>query len=174
MILSNVIEPKFKRKDLDEMEYSTLKDLAETVFNLSISSLSSVVVGTHIINEKLFNDIDVNNLDKDVYDFWKQLSKPQIKKLTDNGKMILSFLQQAEEYFEIGLKCKEIADEIGVNSRGISGSMRKLLEYGYVEKKNTLKEPYESILGVSKLDRTSPKMWEMVWNNNIVSLFQLI
>ena len=52
------------------------------------------------INEKLFNDIDVTNLDKDVYDFWKQLSKPQIKKLTDNGKMILSFLQQAEEYFE--------------------------------------------------------------------------
>lgn len=86
------------------------------------------------INEKLFNDIDVINLDKDVYDFWKQLSKPQIKKLTDNGKIILSFLQQAEEYFDIGLKCKEIADEIGINSRGISGSMRKLLEYGYVEK----------------------------------------
>lgn len=49
-----------------------------------------------------------------------------------------------------------------------------LVEYGYVEKKNTLKETYESVLGVSKLDRTSPKMWEMVWNNNIVSLFQLI
>lgn len=67
MILSNVIEPKFKRKDLDEMEYSTLKDLAETVFNLSINSLSSVVVGTHIINEKLFNyENKVFNLNEEI------------------------------------------------------------------------------------------------------------
>ena len=67
MILSNVIEPKFKRKDLDEMEYSTLEDLAETVFNLSISSLSSVVVGTHIINEKLFNyENKVFNLNEEI------------------------------------------------------------------------------------------------------------
>lgn len=67
MILSNVIEPKFKRKDLDEMEYSTLKDLAESVFNLSISSLSSVVVGTHIINEKLFNyENKVFNLNEEI------------------------------------------------------------------------------------------------------------
>lgn len=67
MILSNVIEPKFKRKDLDEMEYSTLKDFAETVFNLSISSLSSVVVGTHIINEKLFNyENKVFNLNEEI------------------------------------------------------------------------------------------------------------
>lgn len=67
MILSNVIEPKFKRKDLDEMEYSTLKDLAETVFNLSISSLSSVVIGTHIINEKLFNyENKVFNLNEEI------------------------------------------------------------------------------------------------------------
>lgn len=67
MILSNVIEPKFRRKDLDEMEYSTLKDLAETVFNLSISSLSSVVVGTHIINEKLFNyENKVFNLNEEI------------------------------------------------------------------------------------------------------------
>ena len=49
-----------------------------------------------------------------------------------------------------------------------------LVEYGYVEKKNTLKETYESVLGVYNLDRTSPEMWKMVWNNNIVSLFQLI
>ena len=49
-----------------------------------------------------------------------------------------------------------------------------LVEYGYVEKKNTLKETYESVLGVYNLDRTSPEMWKMVWDNKIVSLFQLI
>lgn len=47
-----------------------------------------------------------------------------------------------------------------------------LVEYGYVEKKNTLKETYESVLGVYNLDRTSSDMWKMVWDNKIVSLFQ--
>lgn len=47
-----------------------------------------------------------------------------------------------------------------------------LIEYGYVEKKNTLKETYESVLGVYNLDRTSPEMWKMVWDNKIISLFQ--
>ena len=47
-----------------------------------------------------------------------------------------------------------------------------LVEYDYVEKKNTLKETYESVLGVYNLDRTSLDMWKMVWDNKIVSLFQ--
>lgn len=47
-----------------------------------------------------------------------------------------------------------------------------LVEYGYVEKKNTLKETYESAIGVYNLERDNPKMWEMVSKNEIVSLFQ--
>ena len=48
-----------------------------------------------------------------------------------------------------------------------------LCDYGYVDRKNTLKETYESVLGVYNLERTNPKMWEMVWNHEIQALFQM-
>ena len=48
-----------------------------------------------------------------------------------------------------------------------------LCDYGYIERKETLKETYESILGVYNLERTDPKMWEMVWNHEIQALFQM-
>lgn len=48
-----------------------------------------------------------------------------------------------------------------------------LCEYGYVERKDTLKETYESVLGIYNLERNAPKMWEMVWNHEIQALFQM-
>ena len=48
-----------------------------------------------------------------------------------------------------------------------------LIEQGYVEQKETLKETYESVLGIYNLEREAPKMWEMVWNHEIQSLFQM-
>lgn len=47
-----------------------------------------------------------------------------------------------------------------------------LVEYGYIEKKATLKETYEAAIGVYNLERDDPKMWEMVKDNKVVSLFQ--
>ena len=48
-----------------------------------------------------------------------------------------------------------------------------LCDYGYVERKSTLKETYESVLGVYNLERTDPKMWQMVWDHEIQALFQM-
>ena len=48
-----------------------------------------------------------------------------------------------------------------------------LCDYGYIERMPTLKETYESVLGVYNLERTNPKMWEMVWNHEIQALFQM-
>lgn len=48
-----------------------------------------------------------------------------------------------------------------------------LCDYGYIDRKDTLKETYESVLGVYNLERTDPKMWEMVWNHEIQALFQM-
>lgn len=55
----------------------------------------------------------------------------------------------------------------------IQTCLELLVEYGYVEKKSTLKETYESAIGTYKIERNSPKMWEMVWNHEITSLFQM-
>ena len=48
-----------------------------------------------------------------------------------------------------------------------------LCEYGYIEKKNTLRETYESVVGIYNLERDNQKMWNMVWNHEISSLFQM-
>ena len=48
-----------------------------------------------------------------------------------------------------------------------------LCDYGYAERKTTLKETYESLIGIYNLERDNPDMWKMVWNHEIQSLFQM-
>jgi DNA-binding MarR family transcriptional regulator len=53
---------------------------------------------------------------------------------TENGEKILKFLQTSDSSF---LKAKDIGDAIGMASRTVSGSLRKLVNDGYVEKMGT-------------------------------------
>lgn len=55
-------------------------------------------------------------------------SKPQF---TENGKRILMHMQNSEKEL---WKAKELADELQISSRSVSGSCRKLVTDGYVEK----------------------------------------
>lgn len=48
-----------------------------------------------------------------------------------------------------------------------------LCDYGYAERKSTLRETYESIVGIYNLERDAPEMWDMVQNHQINSLFQM-
>lgn len=48
-----------------------------------------------------------------------------------------------------------------------------LCDYGYAERKETLRETYEDIVGVYKIEREDPEMWRMIWNHEIQSLFQM-
>ena len=48
-----------------------------------------------------------------------------------------------------------------------------LCEYGFITPENTLKETYEKVLGVYKIERENLDMWKMVWNHEIQSLFQM-
>lgn len=48
-----------------------------------------------------------------------------------------------------------------------------LCEQGYIEQFPTLKETYENTLGIYKIEREAPEMWQMVWNHDIQSLFQM-
>jgi DNA-binding MarR family transcriptional regulator len=52
--------------------------------------------------------------------------------LTDNGKVILLHLQTNTD--KTMFKAKDIAESLGVSSRGVSGSLRKLVTDGFVEK----------------------------------------
>lgn len=48
-----------------------------------------------------------------------------------------------------------------------------LCEYGYTEKKSTLKETYENIVGIYNLERNNPEMWKLIWEHKIENLFQM-
>ena len=48
-----------------------------------------------------------------------------------------------------------------------------LCDAGLVEREPSLKDTYENIIGIYNIERDDPKMWEMVWNHEIQSLFQM-
>lgn len=48
-----------------------------------------------------------------------------------------------------------------------------LVKNGYVKEYPTLRETYEHCIGIYNLERTAPKMWEMVYQQEIGSLFQM-
>jgi predicted transcriptional regulator len=78
------------------------------------------------LTEKLMTDNVKAYLDvlKEVKD-----EKPE---LTENGKLILYYLQN---HLETRLwKAKDIAEQMGISSRGASGTLRKLVNDGFCEK----------------------------------------
>ncbi len=48
-----------------------------------------------------------------------------------------------------------------------------LCDAGLIERERTLKETYENVIGIYNIERNDPKMWQMVWNHEIQSLFQM-
>lgn len=48
-----------------------------------------------------------------------------------------------------------------------------LVKYGYVKWSGTLRKTYEDAIGIYNLERTDSKMWKMVWEHKIQSLFQM-
>ena len=48
-----------------------------------------------------------------------------------------------------------------------------LIGHGYVTPENTLRETYEKVIGIYNLERKDEKMWKMIWNHEIQSLFQM-
>jgi DNA-binding MarR family transcriptional regulator len=72
-------------------------------------------------------------LDQDVADYWFALKNKEEKEktlLSDNGKLILKFMQTTMEKG----KAKDIAEAMFISSRSVSGAMRKLVTDGFVEK----------------------------------------
>ena len=52
--------------------------------------------------------------------------------LTDNGKLVLKFMQEHQDI--TAWKAKDIADGLFISSRTVSGAMRKLVNDGFAEK----------------------------------------
>lgn len=86
--------------------------------------------------ENLMNNpnVAVAEMTKGAKMYWEALKSKEEKEksqFTDNGKMILAYMKTADR--DIPLKAKDIAEAIGISSRSVSGSMRKLVSDGYIE-----------------------------------------
>ena len=69
--------------------------------------------------------------------YFETLKVEKIKEkvaFTDNGKLILQYMIDNIEQHSNLFKARDIADGTFISSRSVSGSMRKLITDGYVEK----------------------------------------
>lgn len=76
--------------------------------------------------------VEMNN---DAMAYWEALKgKEEIDKplFTDNGKLILKYLQENQE--TTNWKARDVAEGLFISSRAVSGAMRKLCSDGFVEK----------------------------------------
>ena len=85
-------------------------------------------------------NVDATFMSENARFYWEALQESEEiekPKFTDNGKIILKFLK---DHSDIKMwKSKDIAEELFIGSKTVSGAMRKLVTDGYVEK--TGKDP---------------------------------
>lgn len=114
-----------------------------------------------IIGEMLDNPIVTQDLEKDAETYKKALEyfedlktdkgtgpKPEI---TENGAKILKYMQENYQKYNNVFKSKEIGEGLFISSRSVSGSMKKLITEGFVNKIGTDPVAYEiSQKGIEK------------------------
>lgn len=88
---------------------------------------------------------------------------------TNSGDVITQFDLHAAE------SCSLIKwDLLGIDAlQKLHIALNLLLEDNVIEKQATLQETYEKYLGVYKIQRNNPEIWDMICNHEIMSLFQM-
>ena len=72
IILSNLLEPKYKKSDLEKMSYRQVKNLAQEIINFSLEKLGIELGQDYSINQKLLDyENSVFVLSEDVESFLK-------------------------------------------------------------------------------------------------------
>lgn len=73
----------------------------------------------------------------DALDYWNGLQATGDggkAKFTENGKLVLKYMQENKETYNNLFKAKDIGEGMGISSRTASGTMRKLVSDEYCEK----------------------------------------
>ena len=99
ILINNLISPKYKKSDLENMDYSTLKNIAEYIINDSLQVLGCNLVDDFLINQKLQEyEKSVFNCDSNVI------------KLLDNKINYKAFLTFIDEVSPKNLKWLKTLD----------------------------------------------------------------
>lgn len=87
------------------------------------------------VETRLMSSYKQEDIPENVLIYWEALKNKEEKEkppFTDNGKLILQFLRDNQDTQT--WKARDIAEGLFVSSRTVSGSIRKLVNDGYVEK----------------------------------------
>ena len=90
--------------------------------------------------EGLIAKVDIDTLDADskeaieYFNILKSTEGEEKQKFTENGKLVLTYIQQNYETNNNMFKAKDIGEGLNITSRTASGAMRKLVTDGYLEK----------------------------------------
>ena len=98
-----------------------------------------------IIKQEIFDreDIYVENYPdiwedaKTFYLAMNETNDSEKPAFTENGKKILTYMQESKDTYNNLFKAKDIGEQLSISSRTVSGGMRKLVTDGYVEKLGT-------------------------------------
>lgn len=82
--------------------------------------------------QKMIDLLNSDTVDTGMIYFQNLKEQKEHTELTENGKKILAYLQTVPD--EEARKSKEIATELFMSSRSVSGAMRKLVTDGFVIK----------------------------------------
>lgn len=88
------------------------------------------------VEDGLMSKVDMTEVPENVRVYWEALKgKDDVNKplFTDTGKMILQFMQDHVNDIPLA-KAKDIGEGLFISSRKVSGSIRKLVTEGYVDK----------------------------------------
>lgn len=91
--------------------------------------LNEVLALTGDAPEKVFTS--------DALDYWNGLNSTganEKTKFTKIGSAVLKYMQANKDNYNNIFKSREIGEGLGIASRSVSGSMKKLVTDGYVEK----------------------------------------
>ncbi|MFR1672910.1 MAG: TOPRIM nucleotidyl transferase/hydrolase domain-containing protein [Candidatus Gastranaerophilaceae bacterium] len=101
IISGNLILPKIKKTELDKLDYSALKDIAEKIINYSLSEFYPELNDNYIINQRLYDyEKSVFNLDENTEKLLKnKINYNAVIKLlnTDNLPLNLKWLKSLED-----------------------------------------------------------------------------
>lgn len=84
-------------------------------------------------------------------DFYNSLLENNKTSLTENGKKILISMQENVDKYINVFSAKQLGELLFMSPRSISGSMKKLISEGYVEKKSSSPVTY----GLTDLGKSS-------------------
>ena len=85
--------------------------------------------------EEILNDNNIT-LSENANKYFQilKMSKNEKPKFTENGKIILKYLQDNKDTYNNIFSAKSIGEGLFISSKGVSGALRKLVNDGYVDK----------------------------------------